>query len=56
MALSMRIEAKRAELENLSQLRDLSSALAAQMQALEAKLATLKDGTECMSSKRVFGC
>lgn len=55
MALSMRIEAKRAELENLSQLRDLSSALAAQMQALEAKLSTLKDGTECMSSKRVFG-
>lgn len=49
MALTMRIEAKKAELENLTQLRDLSNALASQMQALEAKLATLKDGTECMS-------
>lgn len=48
MALTMRIEAKKAELENLSQLRDLSSALAMQMQALEAKLSTLKDGTEGM--------
>jgi DASH complex subunit DAD2 len=48
MALTMRIEAKKAELENLTQLRDLSNALASQMQALEAKLATLKDGTECM--------
>lgn len=47
MALTMRIEAKKAELENLTQLRDLSNALASQMQALEAKLATLKDGTEC---------
>lgn len=50
MALTMRIEAKKAELENLTQLRDLSNALASQMQALEAKLATLKDGTECMST------
>lgn len=49
MALTMRIEAKKAELENLTQLRDLSNALASQMQALEAKLATLNDGTECMS-------
>lgn len=50
MALTMRIEAKKAELENLGQLRDLSSALASQMQALEAKLCTLKDGTEGMSA------
>ncbi|EED20319.1 DASH complex subunit DAD2, putative [Talaromyces stipitatus ATCC 10500] len=49
IALTMRIEAKKAELENLSQLRDLSSALASQMQALEAKLATLKDGTESIA-------
>jgi DASH complex subunit DAD2 len=46
MALTMRIEAKRTELESLSQLRDLSNTLATQMQALEAKLSTLKDGTE----------
>ena len=45
-ALSMRIAAKRAELENLRQLRDLSGTLAMQMQALESKIATLKDGTE----------
>jgi DASH complex subunit DAD2 len=49
--LAMRIESKKAELENLKQLRDLSNALAGQMHALEEKLATLKDGTECMSSK-----
>lgn len=47
--LAMRIESKKAELENLKQLRDLSDALAGQMQALEEKLATLKDGTEGMS-------
>lgn len=45
-ALSSRIAAKRAELENLRQLRDLSGTLAMQMQALESKVATLKDGTE----------
>lgn len=45
-ALSMRVEAKRAELENLKQLRDLSGTLASQMQALEEKLGTLRDGTE----------
>lgn len=45
-ALSTRIAAKKAELENLRQLRNLSGTLAMQMQALESKIATLKDGTE----------
>lgn len=45
-ALSTRIAAKKAELENLRQLRDLSGTLAMQMQALETKISTLKDGTE----------
>ena len=44
--LASRISLKRAELDNLKQLRDLSSALAAQMQALEEKIGMLKDGTE----------
>lgn len=45
-ALASRIAAKKSELENLKQLRDLSGALATQMSALEEKLATLRDGTE----------
>lgn len=45
-ALTARIAAKKAELENLRQLRDLSGTLALQMQALEHKVSTLKDGTE----------
>lgn len=45
-ALSARIAAKKAELENLRQLRDLSGTLAIQMQALDSKISTLKDGTE----------
>ena len=45
-ALSMRVASKRAELENLKQLRDLSGTLSSQMQALEEKLGTLRDGTE----------
>lgn len=45
-ALVARINEKRAELENLKQLRDLSAGLAAQMETLERKLATLSDGTE----------
>ncbi len=45
-ALLARINEKKAELENLKQLRDLSGGLAAQMQALEEKLSTLSDGTE----------
>jgi DASH complex subunit DAD2 len=48
-ALSSRIASKRAELENLKQLRDLSGALANQMGVLEAKLATLRDGTEAVA-------
>ena len=44
--LVARINEKKAELENLKQLRDLSGGLAAQMQALEEKLSTLSDGAE----------
>ncbi len=45
-ALLARINEKKIELENLKELRDLSAGLAAQMQTLEEKLATLSDGTE----------
>lgn len=45
-ALVARIEEKKAELENLRQLRDLSGAVANQMEALEQQLSTLSDGTE----------
>jgi DASH complex subunit DAD2 len=45
-ALQARIAEKKAELDNLKQLRDLSAAVASQMEALEQKLATLSDGTE----------
>ncbi|KAJ5855731.1 uncharacterized protein N7529_009675 [Penicillium soppii] len=48
-ALSARIAAKKAELENLRQLRDLSGTLATQMQALENKVSTLKEGTEAVA-------
>ena len=50
--LAARVASKKAELENLRQLRDLSGTLAMQMQALEDRLSTLKDGTEgsCLSS------
>ncbi|KAI5278175.1 hypothetical protein KEM52_004776, partial [Ascosphaera acerosa] len=48
-ALAARVEAKRAELQNLQQLRDTSGALAARMQELEQKLATLRDGTEAVA-------
>ncbi|KAJ5909166.1 DASH complex subunit DAD2 [Penicillium taxi] len=48
-ALTTRIAAKKAELENLRQLRDLSGTLAIQMEALESKIATLKDGTEAVA-------
>lgn len=47
-SLQSRINSKRAELENLRQLRDVSGALASQMEELEEKLETLKDGTEGM--------
>ncbi|CDM30023.1 hypothetical protein DTO013E5_8278 [Penicillium roqueforti] len=48
-ALSARIAAKKAELENLRELRDLSGTLAIQMQALDNKISTLKDGTEAVA-------
>lgn len=44
--LAARVAAKRAELEDLQQLRDVSSALASQMESLNEKLETLRDGTE----------
>jgi len=45
-ALVARVNEKKAELESLKELRDLSAAAAGQMEALEQKLATLSDGTE----------
>ena len=48
-ALQTRIAAKRAELTHLHQLRDLSGQLAAQMSALESRLATLRDGAESVA-------
>jgi DASH complex subunit DAD2 len=48
--LQARINEKKAELENLKQLRDLSAGLAGQMQMLEEKLSTLSDGTEGMDT------
>ncbi|KAL9021127.1 MAG: hypothetical protein Q9185_001666 [Variospora sp. 1 TL-2023] len=47
--LLARISEKKAELENLKQLRDLSAGLAAQMQTLEEKLSALSDGTEAVA-------
>ncbi|UPK98010.1 hypothetical protein LCI18_008945 [Fusarium solani-melongenae] len=49
-ALLQRIEEKKAELENLRELRDLSAAVATQMEALEQKLSTLSDGTEAIAA------
>lgn len=49
-ALQARIEEKKAELENLKELRDLSAAVANQMEALELKLSTLSDGTEAIAT------
>ena len=48
--LQTRINSKKRELEELRQLRDLSAALAGQMQMLEEKLATLSDGTEAVAT------
>ncbi|RAH45532.1 DASH complex subunit DAD2 [Aspergillus brunneoviolaceus CBS 621.78] len=48
-ALAARIASKKAELENLRQLRDMSCALAEQMQALEIKIGSLRDGTEAVA-------
>lgn len=49
-ALLARIEEKKAELQSLRELRDLSAAVSNQMEALEQKLTTLSDGTEGMTS------
>lgn len=46
--LLTRVNEKKAELESLRELRDLSAAVATQMEALEQKLSTLSDGTEGM--------
>ncbi|MCJ1475330.1 hypothetical protein MMC13_003992 [Lambiella insularis] len=48
--LTTRINEKKAELENLKQLRDLSANLATQMEALEHKLATLSAGSEAVAA------
>jgi DASH complex subunit DAD2 len=48
-ALIARVNEKKAELENLKELRNLSAAMASQMEALEQKLATLSDGTEAIA-------
>ncbi|KAL3469997.1 DASH complex subunit Dad2-domain-containing protein [Aspergillus californicus] len=48
-ALAARIASKKAELDNLTQLRDMSNALAVQMETLQVKLETLKDGTESVA-------
>lgn len=53
-ALVARIEEKRAELEHLKELRDLSGAVATQMEALEQKLSTLSDGTEGKAATGLF--
>ncbi|EFW23387.1 hypothetical protein D8B26_006875 [Coccidioides posadasii str. Silveira] len=47
--LAARVAAKKAELEDLVQLRDVSSALATQMEVLNGKLETLRDGTEAVA-------
>ncbi|KAL2755124.1 hypothetical protein ACRALDRAFT_2087217, partial [Sodiomyces alcalophilus JCM 7366] len=49
-ALVARIQEKKAELENLEQLRDLSAAVATQMESLEKQLSTLSDGTEAIAT------
>ncbi|KAH0496277.1 hypothetical protein TgHK011_003648 [Trichoderma gracile] len=49
-ALVARIEEKKAELESLKELRDLSANVATQMEALEQKLSTLSDGTEVIAA------
>ena len=54
-ALVARIEEKKAELEHLKELRDLSAAVADQMEALGQKLSTLSDGTEGACLHGYFG-
>ncbi|KAI1907201.1 DASH complex subunit dad2 [Ophidiomyces ophidiicola] len=48
--LAARVAAKRSELDDLKQLREVSGALATQMEALNQKLETLRDGAEGASS------
>lgn len=48
--LQTRIAEKKAELDSLKQLRDLSAGLAGQMQQLEDKLSTLSNGTEAVAA------
>lgn len=55
-ALVARVNEKKAELENLRELRDLSAAVASQMEALEQKLATLSNGTEGVRQKASWCC
>lgn len=47
--LLARINEKKAELEDLRQLRDLSANMAAQVQKLEERLSTLSNGAEGQS-------
>ncbi|KAI1354184.1 DASH complex subunit Dad2-domain-containing protein [Xylaria sp. FL0043] len=49
-ALLARVNEKKAELENLKELRDLSAAVADQMEALQQKLVILSDGTEAIAT------
>ncbi|KAI0974808.1 DASH complex subunit Dad2-domain-containing protein [Xylaria arbuscula] len=49
-ALLARVNEKKAELENLKELRDLSAAVADQMEVLQQKLSTLSDGTEAIAT------
>lgn len=48
-ALQARINQKRQELQNLTQLRDLSSTLTQQLETLETKLGTLRDGAQSVA-------
>ncbi|KAI4216380.1 MAG: hypothetical protein LQ351_001390 [Letrouitia transgressa] len=48
--LVARINEKKAELESLKELCDLSAGLASQMQTLEEKLSTLSDGAEAVAA------
>ena len=52
-ALVARVNEKKAELENLKELRELSAAVANQIEALEKKLSTLSDGTEGARTKQI---
>ncbi|KAI4107780.1 MAG: hypothetical protein L6R37_001466 [Teloschistes peruensis] len=47
--LLARINEKKAELEDLRQLRDLSANMAAQVQKLEERLSTLSNGAEAVA-------